>query len=311
VTFEPIHAPGARPGPSGELLALEDTETLARYNVGGSGDPDHPAGDPKFHPAPRVVVTLLGLAPRIKSKSRPLQAHARSRGYWPIRTCYEPGLRRDQALDGKTKIRITIASRGKVLGTRVLGGDLGDREVVRCLRRVLANLRFPAPGRKVDADWEIGLHPGDTFVPAPPVALDQARTRLPAPAAALEAALDAVRPELGRCLHTIEEAPMRMLVKVTIPHEPFNTAVRNGTAGETIQRIMGQIRPEAAYFTNLDGRRGAILSVDVADPSKVPAIAEPFFISFNADVQFHVVMSPEDLGKAGLADIGKAWAPVA
>jgi hypothetical protein len=118
-------------------------------------------------------------------------------------------------------------------------------------------------------------------------------------------------PPARRVPHTIEEAPMRMLVKVTIPHEPFNTAVRNGTAGETIQRIMGQIRPEAAYFTNLDGSRGAILIVDVADPSKVPAIAEPFFISFNADVQFHVVMSPEDLGKAGLADIGKAWAPVA
>jgi hypothetical protein len=64
-------------------------------------------------------------------------------------------------------------------------------------------------------------------------------------------------PPARRVPHTIEEAPMRMLVKVTIPHEPFNTAVRNGTAGETIQRIMGQIRPEAAYFTNLDGSRGA------------------------------------------------------
>ena len=47
--------------------------------------------------------------------------------------------------------------------------------------------------------------------------------------------------------------------------------------------------------------------VDVADASKVPAIAEPWFLSFNADVSFHIVMSPEDLGRAGLDAIGKKW----
>ncbi len=48
--------------------------------------------------------------------------------------------------------------------------------------------------------------------------------------------------------------------------------------------------------------------VDVADPSKVPALAEPWFLSFNADVTFHIVMSPEDLGRAGLDALGKKWA---
>ena len=38
---------------------------------------------------------------------------------------------------------------------------------------------------------------------------------------------------------------MRMLLDVTIPHEPFNTAVRNGTAGATISRILEDIKPEA------------------------------------------------------------------
>jgi hypothetical protein len=83
--------------------------------------------------------------------------------------------------------------------------------------------------------------------------------------------------------------------------------VRNGTAGEIIQRIMGDIKPEAAYFTNYHGQRGAILVVDVTDPSRIPALAEPFFLSFNADVQFHVVMSPDDLGRAGLDTVGKKW----
>ena len=104
---------------------------------------------------------------------------------------------------------------------------------------------------------------------------------------------------------------MRMLMHVKIPHEPFNTAVRKGTAGETIQRILAEIKPEAAYFTNYDGQRGAILIVDVPDPSKIPALAEPFFLSFNADVQAHIVMSPDDLGRAGLDAIGKKWPAVA
>jgi len=100
---------------------------------------------------------------------------------------------------------------------------------------------------------------------------------------------------------------MRMLVHAKFPNEPFNTAVRNGTAGKLIEKILGEIKPEAVYFTEYDGHRGAMLIVDVADPSKVPAIAEPFFLSFNANVTFHIVMNPEDLGRAGLDAIGQKW----
>ena len=101
---------------------------------------------------------------------------------------------------------------------------------------------------------------------------------------------------------------MRMLIHAKIPHEPFNTAVRNGTVGKTIERILADAKPEAVYSTEYDGRRGAIMIVDVADPSRVPALAEPWFLSFNADVTFHIVMNPEDLGRAGLDALGKKWA---
>ena len=77
---------------------------------------------------------------------------------------------------------------------------------------------------------------------------------------------------------------MRALIHVTFPIEPFNSAVRKGTAGDILKRILDEIKPEAAYFTENNGQRGAVLVVDVADPSKVPAIAEPFFLSFNAQV---------------------------
>ena len=100
---------------------------------------------------------------------------------------------------------------------------------------------------------------------------------------------------------------MRMLLNVTLPHEPFNAAVRNGTAGSAIGRILEEIKPEAVYFTEQNGHRGAILIVNVNQPSEIPALAEPWFLTFNADCQFRIVMSPEDLQQAGLEGLGKKW----
>jgi len=100
---------------------------------------------------------------------------------------------------------------------------------------------------------------------------------------------------------------MRMLVDFNFPLEPFNTMVKNGTVGHKIEQIMNDIKPEAAYFSERGGKRGGIIIVDVADPSKIPAISEPFFLTFNATVEFHVVMSPEDLGRAGLEELGKKY----
>jgi len=42
---------------------------------------------------------------------------------------------------------------------------------------------------------------------------------------------------------------MRMMLTATIPHEPFNTLVRENKAGAIIGRILEELKPEAAYFT--------------------------------------------------------------
>ena len=68
---------------------------------------------------------------------------------------------------------------------------------------------------------------------------------------------------------------MRMMLNVSFPHEPFNTAVRNGSAGATIGKILEAIKPEAVYFTEYDGRRTALLIVNVNQSSDVPSLAEP------------------------------------
>ena len=101
---------------------------------------------------------------------------------------------------------------------------------------------------------------------------------------------------------------MRMLLTVQMPHEPFNTLVRQGKAGAILSRILADLKPEAVYFTEQDGTRGAILIIDVREPSRVPSFSEPFFLNFNADCRFRIIMSPEELAQAGLEELGKKWA---
>ena len=101
---------------------------------------------------------------------------------------------------------------------------------------------------------------------------------------------------------------MKMLLTVEIPHEPFNSLVKSGKAGPILTRILEAIKPEAAYFTEQDGARGGIFLINVHNPSDVPGFAEPFFLNFQANCKFRIVMSPEDLQKAGLEELGKKWA---
>jgi hypothetical protein len=100
---------------------------------------------------------------------------------------------------------------------------------------------------------------------------------------------------------------MRILMNVRIPHEPFNTLVREGKAGEIIQKIINELKPESIYFTEQRGIRGAVAIVEINDSSQIPSFAEPFFLNFNADCEFRIAMSPEDLAKSGLNELGKRW----
>jgi hypothetical protein len=104
-----------------------------------------------------------------------------------------------------------------------------------------------------------------------------------------------------------EENKMRILMQVRIPHEPFNSLVRAGKAGKILSKIIKEIKPEAIYFTEQNGMRGAVIIVDITEPSRSPSFAEPFFLNFNADCEFRLAMTPEDLGKAGLEELGKKW----
>jgi hypothetical protein len=101
---------------------------------------------------------------------------------------------------------------------------------------------------------------------------------------------------------------MRMIMLVQCPIEPFNTFIKDGTVGAKMKKILEAVKPEHAWFSEREGKRGGIMVVNLDSPSDVPRLAEPWFLTFNAEVEFRIAMTPEDLGRSGLDSMGKTWA---
>lgn len=95
---------------------------------------------------------------------------------------------------------------------------------------------------------------------------------------------------------------------IRLPNETFSAAVCDGTAGTKTSAILEDVKPEAVYFTETNGQRTVILIVEMEKASSIPSFAEPWFLTFNADVEFHAVMNQQDLQEGGLDKLGKKWA---
>jgi len=107
-----------------------------------------------------------------------------------------------------------------------------------------------------------------------------------------------------------EEERMRMLLRVSIPVETGNAAAKAGTLGTTIEKILADLKPEASYFMADDnGNRSCSIVFDMKDTSQIPAIAEPWFLAFNAKVSLRPVMNAQDLatGAPGIANAAKIY----
>jgi hypothetical protein len=92
---------------------------------------------------------------------------------------------------------------------------------------------------------------------------------------------------------------MRTLLRVTIPVEAGNNAIRQGTLERVFNDTQNRLKPEATYFTTQGGNRTCYLVFDLKDVSDMPGIAEPFFQELHASVDWSPVMNKEDL-KRGL-----------
>jgi hypothetical protein len=89
---------------------------------------------------------------------------------------------------------------------------------------------------------------------------------------------------------------MRMMLKITMPTEAANRAIKDGSS-KVMEATMSKFKPEAAYFVTDKGQRCAIMFFDMQASSDLPVIAEPLFISLNAEIEVQPAMNLDDLKK--------------
>ena len=98
---------------------------------------------------------------------------------------------------------------------------------------------------------------------------------------------------------------MKYIMKVRMDTDKGNAALSDPEFGHKMSDLLAEIKAEAAYFSTIRGHRGAYIVINLNDASEIPAVAEPFFMWLNAEIEFLPAMRPEDLQKAGPA-IGAA-----
>lgn len=92
---------------------------------------------------------------------------------------------------------------------------------------------------------------------------------------------------------------MRTMLKISIPVESGNKGVKEGVLPKTVQEFVDKMKPESCYFTAEGGKRTAYFVFDLRDPTLIPTVAEPFFMTLNASIEMSPVMNLDDL-KAGI-----------
>jgi len=87
------------------------------------------------------------------------------------------------------------------------------------------------------------------------------------------------------------------MLRWTVPVEKGNEAIKDGSLPATMEWLMEELKPEAAYFFPEAGERAGQVVFDMADPSQIPQIAERLFEALDAAVEFVPVMNMDDLRK--------------
>lgn len=91
---------------------------------------------------------------------------------------------------------------------------------------------------------------------------------------------------------------MRTMIRWTVPVATGNAAIKSGAMQKSVESMLRDLKPEAAYFFANGGLRGGLMIFDMADASQIPLVAEPLFQALDAAVEIVPVMSAEDLKKA-------------
>jgi hypothetical protein len=85
------------------------------------------------------------------------------------------------------------------------------------------------------------------------------------------------------------------MLKVCIPVDAGNKAIRDGVLPKTVATFLEQHNPESAFFTAENGRRTAYFVFELRNPSDIPSIAEPFFTNLQAEITLSPVMNVDEM----------------
>lgn len=84
---------------------------------------------------------------------------------------------------------------------------------------------------------------------------------------------------------------MRTMMKVSIPVEAGNRAIKEGMLAKTVMSFVDAMKPETAFFAAEGGKRTAYFVFDLPDPTMIPSVAEPFFTNLGASIDMSPVMN--------------------
>ncbi|MDW0316190.1 MAG: hypothetical protein QN716_12535 [Nitrososphaeraceae archaeon] len=90
---------------------------------------------------------------------------------------------------------------------------------------------------------------------------------------------------------------MRFLILAKIPTEDGNKMVQDPNLLEKLEKYINKVKAEATYFFEANGNRVASFIVEIESADQIPVLAEPLFSGMGANVEFHPVMSFDDLKK--------------
>jgi hypothetical protein len=90
---------------------------------------------------------------------------------------------------------------------------------------------------------------------------------------------------------------MRFLLLAKIPTGDGNKMVQDPNFLKKLEKYINKVKSEATYFFEADGNRVASFIVDIESADQIPVLAEPLFGGMGAHVEFHPVMSFDDLKK--------------
>ena len=91
---------------------------------------------------------------------------------------------------------------------------------------------------------------------------------------------------------------MRLMMTIKIPVEHGNKAIRDGSMNQAFRNLYEKLKPEAAYFTMLDGHRAAVFVYQLEEEYKLLDLHEPLFAAMGALIDERPVLSWDDIERA-------------